>query len=417
MAFVQMKCPNCGGTMGVTNTQFLCPNCRTMILNITDAKIDADVTVISPEEFAKKIEETKRQFVINIDNELKVFDVDAIIYNKKIKDATEQLACGFYERVASTLTDVPDTILSAERLRYLADFRVKSEYELSSYDGCIDVQKNKYGSIQPNQHYNNILKLADEQTKTTYIKLTEYCKQQFEIRQQIRKEASSALKLIDVNLYDEALIYANKVCQTYPQSAISWAVLIQVKFAVHKKYDYQRELSMMQNCVDFTPNLIPQCLFEKLSASEVAKIYLDPHLENYARYLYMLIKDDIASQGNVKGKISGKISVGDYIHLCPRGSKGYGGMKIKDSGIRANKKKFSHLYGGDYDDSWDVWNIDGYWVDLDRGCEIYSVTSWSRRDKLSKILADLCTNDGIEISVASKTSGYFGIMFIKYIRR
>ena len=139
MSIVQMKCPTCGGSMSLENNQLACPYCGTMILNIIDAKIDADVNVMSPEEFARKIEESKRQFVIKLDNELKVFDVDTIIYNKKIKDATEQLLCGFYGEVEKTLTDVPDTILAAERLRYLAEFKVKNEYELSYYDGDIDV--------------------------------------------------------------------------------------------------------------------------------------------------------------------------------------------------------------------------------------------------------------------------------------
>ena len=43
-----------------------------MILNIVDAKIDADVTVMSPDEFARKIEESKRQFVVNINDNLTV---------------------------------------------------------------------------------------------------------------------------------------------------------------------------------------------------------------------------------------------------------------------------------------------------------------------------------------------------------
>ena len=114
MAVVEMKCPNCGGKMGLINNQFMCPNCRTMILNIMDAKIDADVTVMSPDEFAKKIEESKRQFVVNINDNIQVFDVQTKIINKKIADATALLESGDFDKVESALSDVPNTILSAE---------------------------------------------------------------------------------------------------------------------------------------------------------------------------------------------------------------------------------------------------------------------------------------------------------------
>ena len=85
MAVVEMKFPNCGGKMGLINNQFMCPNCRTMVLNIMDAKIDADVTVMSPDEFAKKIEESNRQFVVNINDNIQVFDVQTKIINKKLQ--------------------------------------------------------------------------------------------------------------------------------------------------------------------------------------------------------------------------------------------------------------------------------------------------------------------------------------------
>lgn len=83
-----MKCPNCRGEMTLINGQFTCPFCRTTLLNIVDAKIDADVTVMSPDEFAKRIEESKRQFVVNINDNLQVFDINTMVINKKIKDAT-----------------------------------------------------------------------------------------------------------------------------------------------------------------------------------------------------------------------------------------------------------------------------------------------------------------------------------------
>ena len=254
MTVVQMKCPNCGATMELVNNQFRCPNCRTMILNIVDAKIDADVTVMSPDEFARKIEASKRQFVVNIDDKLKVFDVNTMVINKKIQDATYALDNGDFGAVLSILEGLPEDILSVERLRFLAKYKVKNEYELSFYDGYIDTRYN----------YSNIIKLADDKTKATYQKLAEYCRDQYDTKKSIEAEITEVDKLLAVKLYQEAIAYTKEMCRKYPQTALSWAYACEVKCSISMNYNCDFEFSMMEKCPDYSKTAVPEKLGYKM---------------------------------------------------------------------------------------------------------------------------------------------------------
>lgn len=88
---VDMKCPNCGAPMTGDGSKFSCPHCGTVMFDVVEAKIDEDVTVITAEEFARKLAENKRSFIINVNDRLEEFDVDTMVANKKIKDATDSI--------------------------------------------------------------------------------------------------------------------------------------------------------------------------------------------------------------------------------------------------------------------------------------------------------------------------------------
>ncbi len=278
MAVVQMKCPNCGGTMGLVNNQFICSNCRTMMLNIVDAKIDADVTVMSPDEFARKIEESKRQFIVNINDNLKVFDVNTMVINKQIQDATSSLARGEFDQVMASLSSVPSDILSAERLRYLAEFRVKNEYELSFHDGYID----------ENPHFKNIIRLADDQTRATYQKIAYYCREQYDTKRRIEAEITEVNKLLDVKLYQEAIAYTKEMCKKYPQTALSWAYACEVKCTISSNYNGNLEFSMMEKCPDYSESKLPMVLREKINKfSNLSKNYESEYKDHVAHLGYL----------------------------------------------------------------------------------------------------------------------------------
>lgn len=275
MATIEMRCPNCGGKMQLVNNQFTCQNCRTMMLNIVDAKIDADVTVMSPEEFARKIEESKRQFVVNINDNIKVFDVDTLVVNKRIQDATKALEVRKFDEVFSILNGIANTILSVERLRFLAEFNVVNEYELSFYDGYID----------GNDHYSNIIGLADEQTKATYKKLADYCREQYDTKRRIESEIKEVEKLLSVKLYQEAIAYTKEMCRKYPQTALSWAYACEVKCNISSNYNCNLEFSMMEKCPDYSEANLPAALGCKIyNFANLANSYSGEYAE-HTKYL------------------------------------------------------------------------------------------------------------------------------------
>lgn len=262
MAVISTRCPSCGGEMQLENSQLVCPYCHTSVLRIVDAKIDGDVTVMSATEFAEKIEATKKQFVINIKDNLQVFDVDTMVINKKIKDAGQALANGNFAHVEECLKGVPANILSAERLRYLAEFHVRNEYELSTHKGYVD-----------NARYRKILSLADEQTKKTYERIAAFCREQHDERTAMEKEVTEADKLLSVQLFDEAEIYAKEMCRKYPQSMLSWIYLYKAKKAKDETYLGGKEYDMMRQCYDFEWYSVPERIREVIH--EIANLEQD----------------------------------------------------------------------------------------------------------------------------------------------
>lgn len=238
MAVLSTKCPNCGATMTLINDQLVCPKCRTSLLQIADAKIDGDVTIMGADEFVKKLEASKRQFIININDKLQIGDVETMVINKKIKDAQSYLDIGEYYEAQKTLYGISDKILSAERVRFLADMQVTTETQLMLYDGKID----------DNTHFKNIISLADDQTRNTYLKLAELCN----VRIKIKNEVLKVEELWKVNLRQEAVAYAKAMCQRYPQSYISWATLFSIKQRIEPSYVGDLEYQRIRVCPDFT---------------------------------------------------------------------------------------------------------------------------------------------------------------------
>ena len=176
MAIVEMKCPNCGSPTVIENGQFVCKHCGTMLVNIVDAKINDDAVLISAEEFAKKIEESKQNFIVRIDDKFEVFDVNTKVINKKIKDGIGLLEQEKYNEVLDLLKDIDTPVLSVERLRYLAYYKARNEYELLFTDGYI----NGY-------NFKKLLKLCDAQTEATYKKIETFCRENYDKRIVIKK--------------------------------------------------------------------------------------------------------------------------------------------------------------------------------------------------------------------------------------
>lgn len=234
-----MKCPNCGGQMTAKNNQFVCEHCGTITLRILDAKIDDDVDVMSAEEFSDRLEKSKRQFVVRVNQEIEVFDIDTRVINQRIKIASELLEKGDYDQAYKELIPIDRPILAVERLRYLAHYKVKNEYELSYYNGYVD-----------GANYKKLIELCDEQSRATYEKIASFCRENFDARNKIKAEISEIEKLYSVNLLEDALLYAKEMCRKYPASALSWAALLEAK-AKNGAGEIVNEWKKMRLCYDF----------------------------------------------------------------------------------------------------------------------------------------------------------------------
>ncbi len=262
MAFVMLDCPNCGGQMERGNNQYRCPYCGAEALYIVDAKINGDIDIITPEEFGKQLDESRKQFVVNINNEFKVMDVDTMVLNKKIQDATKLLAEKKYEEVLLTLQRVEDKWLSVVRLKYLASLMVSNEYELSMCYGYIDEYCGgilneglawwRYDALGYYEYYKEILQLADEQTKNTYIEIAKLCRERYDTTEQVKEEIRKANELLDVELYDEAIAYTKEMCRKYPQYMHSWMYAVEAKLHKDENYNYDREMEIIKKCYGYS---------------------------------------------------------------------------------------------------------------------------------------------------------------------
>ncbi len=230
MAIVEMKCPNCGSSMQLKDGQFFCPSCRTMMLHIIDAKIDADVSVISPEEFQKKLEESKKSYIIKLESNVKVFDVDTEIINARIKNASVALENGEFGEIFGLLEGVSNKILSAERLRFLAKCEVKSESDFV-YGANIN---------QGKEHFDNIINQCDTTTRETYLKIASICEERYTRERETEKKIGKAAELVTVGQFDSAFTYSQQICKEDPTNPFVWAWMAMMVWKKAKKSpDYE----------------------------------------------------------------------------------------------------------------------------------------------------------------------------------
>ena len=149
--------------MQFKNGSFVCGYCGAMVLNVIDAKIDDDVTVMSADEFEKAIQSSATQIVVKIDDEVKIIDAHTAIANKRIGEAKEKLEQGDFNGVIDSLSIVEGEHLSVARLRIFAMLGVKNEAQIISNDLIIDdkVQKIRIDRKQFLCQKNLIINLAN----------------------------------------------------------------------------------------------------------------------------------------------------------------------------------------------------------------------------------------------------------------
>lgn len=225
MALVTMTCPNCGGALQPNSNgeaQFDCPYCHTTVLNIVDAKINGDIETIDVDSFVKQIKEQRRQFVIHIDKQYKVIDVETAVINEKLQQAEKLLEKGQWGTLQYMLADIPNNIVAAARMKLLARVACRNEYELTLKAARLD-----------SPEYRNLLSVCDEETAQSYRKLHDICLENLEIEQEISK----VTQFFDgVRMYKEAYAYALNMCEKYPSNICSWEKLKWVKQQIDSTY-------------------------------------------------------------------------------------------------------------------------------------------------------------------------------------
>ena len=254
MKFVDMKCSNCGGRMEYADGHYKCSYCGAIMLKIIDAKIDADVERLDAEEFERRLEESKRSFLIKVEDGVKVLDAKTAIINQRLQNAKKSLSQRQYTAVFSDLTGVPLDLPSAARLRFLASVNVRDEYELSLCKK--DVR---------NRSYNEFMACCkDEETKRSYQKIAQICLLNEELDKELEEQLHSIREMMQLGLKEDALVYAKQVCSKYPQLCKSWAELASVKCQLFPKYDCTPDFEIMKKCPDYDIGYVPQIMLTRL---------------------------------------------------------------------------------------------------------------------------------------------------------
>ena len=222
MALVNMKCPNCGGALQGEPTQaaqFECPYCHATVLNILDVKVDGDIENIDAEEFIRRLNEQKSKFVIRVDRQYKVVDVQTAVINGKLQEAERLLALGNCSGAQSALGGVPHDIPAAARILLLAANNSVNEYHLMLGEGPLARR--------------DLLSVFDEETQESYRKIEDVRKETARVAQEI----AEGYKLInEVFLPKEAYSYALNMCTKYPSSPHAWDLLGDVKHKIDTSY-------------------------------------------------------------------------------------------------------------------------------------------------------------------------------------
>ena len=232
METVDMRCPSCGGSMKIENGQFVCPYCGSIAINIAETQVDDSTARLSVEEFAKKLAENKKLLVVKMDSSVEIFDVEAKIINKKVADATKALTMGDFSTVLSILTGIYG-VFPAERLKYLANYKAKSESEL------IKVRREEYTSTKggyiDGYNYEALLASCDEATRKVYIELEQYHRKQADFMKKVWSDVQKTYSLKSAGLYKDSVDYARAMCVKYPSSAISWNNLAYILLVYRRK--------------------------------------------------------------------------------------------------------------------------------------------------------------------------------------
>ena len=206
MSLVQIKCANCGALIEGKDArgEYRCPYCHTLVLSVADARVKTDFEIVTPEDLDKYILENRRSFIVNVDDRLEEFDVEAKVINQKI--AIAETALNQRKFNVTLLNGLPDSPVVL-RLRLLHRFNAQNEYELS-------LQSRR---INENEDYKKLMKLCDEATRATYKIIEEEIEKNILADAEIKKTDD----LLNSSLFSDAFVYAGEMVKKYPAKALA----------------------------------------------------------------------------------------------------------------------------------------------------------------------------------------------------
>ena len=235
MALADLKCTGCGAPLTARGNTYVCPYCGTTVVQIADAHVDANVQLLSPEEFRTRLEASRKTFVMAPGGG-GVCDIDDAVLKGKLAYAAQLLHEHKAYEVSGALKGIPETVFEAERLRFLAEIGVRDETELAAYAG----------DIRQLPHYQTLLAAGNGSCRETYTYISGICLENARILEEIGK----GMELLSAAQIDQALAYGEQMVRQYPSHARAWELLIAARCAKDGAYDPFADLGYLLACPD-----------------------------------------------------------------------------------------------------------------------------------------------------------------------
>lgn len=236
MAYVQMKCENCGASLEKDAEGYICPHCKTRVIRILeDAGADGE-SGITAEAFEEALKRRKAMDCIAVDEGYRVFDGETERIRGQLRHAERLLRERKFYAIEEALQGIDETVFAAERLRLLAQAGAADEAELSYWAG--DVRKLT--------HFERVTALADYEQKQIYARIEQICSQ----NAKAAREILEGDRLLQTSAFEEAERYAMAMCKKYPTASRAWALLIAARCGKDAEYDPWNDLSFFLRCPD-----------------------------------------------------------------------------------------------------------------------------------------------------------------------
>ena len=259
MELVKLTCTNCGAPLEEKDGMLRCAHCGCGYIRVCDPSEGFDAAAMSIEEFEQKLADASELFAVKGADGTELFDTDAEVAASKLRYASERLASGDFEGAYEAVSGFGADGFQAERVRLLASMHARDEGELAAY--C--------GDITAVPHFKEVLALADDRARATYLRLADICAAGAEASRKIKK----GMGFVDAHDAEKAGLYAAEMLRAYPLRSEAWELSAAAKCLADEKYDPSSDLEFMKKCPDYKYVFAPDTLHARALAPVVAERY------------------------------------------------------------------------------------------------------------------------------------------------